>query len=234
MKKHLLLFFILSKTVYSQTDSSTALVFFKETGVVIYLDDNKIEPQKELKPILVGKHTLKVWAPHYQLMEDTFNVIASENKFYTKKLRFSEDYKTYRRKQQAFKLTFIIPAIASIATAINYNSAYNNRNQKINASYDKALVLKNDYNNMYAGATADATASEYSTEKDNYNYLIKEQQQLKKQGIIISSTLLATAITFFIIDKVRKPKAFKEVPLLTHFIPSFNPLTNQVCVTIKL
>ena len=80
MKKTLLLLLILNKMLVSQSDSSKALVYFKEKGAVIYVNNKKIEPQTELQTIAIGKYTIKVLAPHYELKEDTFTVIANEIK----------------------------------------------------------------------------------------------------------------------------------------------------------
>lgn len=234
MKKHLLILIIISKSVFSQSDSTKALVYFKEKGVVIYLDDKKIESQKKLKTILPGNHTVKAWAPNYELMEDTFKVLAGNNKFYTKKLHFSESYKAYRRKQNSIKLTYLIPAFCTLVSGFSYYKEYVSIGRDITHSHQKAQDIQNDYYKTFSYNEAKKLAIEYDAERDNYNSIIQKQDKLKKQGIIVTSSIFASAITLFIINKLRKHKPFIEKPLLSNITPSYNPLTHQICVTFKL
>lgn len=156
-------------------------------------------------------------------------VLPKRNKFYTKRLSFTEDYKSYRRKQNAFKLTFIIPIAASLIAGIDYYSDYNNLNKYSNESHDRAIDLKSKYDQ---GDSQKSAA--YYSEKSNYEALIKEQEKIKKQGTIVTSACMATALTFYIIDFVRKRKQFNETPLLTKINASYNPLYNQICFIVKL
>lgn len=231
MKIVILVLLFFTKVILCQIDSSKALVYFKEKNVVIYLNGEKIESQNKLKNIAVGKHKIKAWAPRYELLEDSFVVLKKENKFYTKKLKYNESYKAYRRKQNAFKLTYILPGIASILCGVNYYGAYNNINKEIDGSYSRALVIKQDYDKGYGYANA---STEYYLEKANYESLIKKQVDLKKQGIIVSTACASTAVAFFVIDILRKRKPFNEKPLLAKISPSYSPLNNQVCLIIKL
>ena len=234
MNKLLLLFLTTSKIIFSQADSSKALVYFKEKGVIIYLNNKKIDAQKDLQTVPIGKYSVKAWAPHYDLMEDTFMVLKNQNKFYSKKLKFSEDYKTYRRRQHRFKLTYIIPVVISVVSGVCYHNAYTIRNKSIDLSYSKALDIQAEYENASTNSSLSEKSLKYNQEKANYLSLIQKQENIKTQGIIVTSSCLATALTLYIIDLVRKRKPFKETSLLTKMTPSYNPLSNQVCITIKL
>lgn len=235
MKKLFVLLSLIANTSFCQSDSSKALVYLKEKGVIIYVNDKKTEPQKTLQVYATGMYVVKAWAPHYQLIQDTFYVKKGENKFYTRKLHLTESYKDYRKKRNTYKTGGIISAGMAIASGFIYYSIYNKRNSEIQFSRNRAISMQKEYQEAWTNSMIQEKALEYNAEKTFYKSRIQKQANIKKQGIIVTSSLAATSLTFYIISLIHKKQhPFSETPLLTRIAPSYNPLSNQLCLTIKL
>ena len=232
--KFVIILLLFSKIISSQIDSSKAVVYFKQKDAIVYLDGKKIESKKELRKMAVGVHYIKAWAPKHELFTDSFLVKKKENKFYTKKLVYTDDYKSYMAKKRTRIFTYTIPAILAIGFASSYYKSYLDIDKKIIQTYKDAKDLEAAYNSSFSPAEFSTNYDNYTKKVDDYKALQNKQQQRKIQGIIISSTLAATAITVFVIQSVRKKIPFKETPLLAKMTPGFNPLNKQVCVTVNL
>lgn len=229
MTRAVFFFLLIVKFTFGQTDSSKVVVYFGEKGAIVYLNNKKIVLEKKQKYLPVGNYKVQAWAPHHKLFEDSFTVVSNQNKFYTKKMRFTEEYKTYRRKQHLVKLTYIIPLATAIGIGLNTYNTYKEMDRNIASSYFIANDLKKDYDEGRYEKSND-----YYKEKDKYEALIEKQKKLKKEGIVISSACMGTAAVFFVFDLIRKRKPFEEKPLLTRITPGYNVLTKQVCLNIKL
>ena len=235
MKKIVILLYLISNVLFSQSDSSKALVYFKEKDVVIYVNDKKTEPRKTLQTYATGMYVVKAWAPHYQLMQDTFYVKKGENKFYTNKHVLTETYKTYRKKRNGYRIAYIVPCGMAIASGFIYYGIYNKQNSEIRFSRLRAKDRQKEYEAAWTNEMILQKKIEYNAEKSFYESRIQRQANIKKQGIIVTSGLAATSLTFYIISLIQKKRhPFSEAPLLSRVTPSYNPLSNQLCLTIKL
>lgn len=235
VKKLLITLSLIANYAFAQSDSSKALIYLKEKDVVIYVNGKKTQPQKKLQPYATGMYVIKAWAPHYQLIQDTFFVKKGENKFYTKKLTLTESYKIHRKKQNAYKAGYIIPGSMAIASGFIYYSIHNKRNSEIRYSLDRAKNIQKEYEEASTNDMIQEKSLEYDKEKAFYESRVQKQVDIKKQGVIVTSSLAAASLTFYIISVIhKKHHPFTETPLLTRITPSYNPLSNQLCLTIKL
>lgn len=235
MRLYIFIIFLLSfKIICSQVDSSKAVIYFKPKDAIIYLDGKKIESKKELRKISVGVHQIKAWAPKYELFTDSFVVKKKENKFYSKKLVYTDSYKIYIAKKRSRILTYTVPAILAVGFASTYYKTYLDYDKKINQTYSDALDLQVKYNHSFSPQEFETNYSIYYQKVQDYEELKKRQENSKTQGIIISSTLAATAITVYIIQLTRKKTTYQETPLLSNIIPGFNPINKQICLTVNL
>jgi hypothetical protein len=235
MKAKLLLsFLILSKFILAQIDSSKAVVFFKPQDAIVYLDGKKIIPKQQLINISVGYHKIQAWAPKYELFSDSFLVKKNENRFYSKKLRYSEAYKIYRTKKRVRFLTYTVPVVLAIGFGVTYHKRNLEFDKRINQTYNDALELQSLYNTSFSPSEFQEYYDRYNQKVTDYKDLQGEQAKIRKQGIVITSVLAGTALTVFIIQMVRKKTSYSEVPLLARVKPGFNPLNKQLCLTINL
>lgn len=238
MKKTLplLVFFVLVLgKAFSQADStSKAVIYFKQKEAIIYLDGKKITSDQKLRSLKIGKHTIKAWAPTYDLFVDSFYTKKGMNEFYTRKLSHSENYKFYRNKKRLRKTSYLLPGMLSLVSAGTYYTINKGFDKRINTAYNDALMLQDVYNGSFAPDEFQMNAENYESKRSEYERLQKQQKNTRVQGIVISSALAATAITFFIIQKLKPKLEFKETPLLARFQPSYDPFTKQLCLTVKL
>lgn len=235
MRLYILIISLLSfKIICSQVDSSKAVVYFKPKDAIIYLDGKKIESRKELRKISVGVHYVKAWAPKHELFTDSFLVKKKENKFYSKKLVYTDGYKIYIAKKRSRILTYTVPAIVAAGFASTYYKVYLDYDKKINQTYSEALDLQVTYKNSFSPQEFETNYNDYYQKVSDYEDLKQQQKNSKTQGIVISSTLAATAITVFIIQLTRKKTTYQETPLLSKIIPGFNPINKQICLTVNL
>jgi hypothetical protein len=232
--KIILTFLLLANYIFSQVDSSKAVVFIKPQDAIIYLDGKKIESRKELRKISVGVHHIKAWAPKCDLFTDSFIVKKKENKFYSKKLVYTDGYKFYVAKKRSRILTYTVPAILAAGFASTYYKVYMDYDKKINQTYSDALDLQVKYNHSFSPQEFETNYNDYYQKVSDYEDLKKRQKNSKTQGIVISSTLAATAITVFIIQLTRKKTTYQETPLLSKITPGFNPINKQICLTVNL
>jgi hypothetical protein len=126
--------FFFTKIIFAQTESSKAVIYFKPKDAIIYLDDKKISSNTELVKIAIGIHYIKAWAPKYDLFIDSFIVKKKENKFYSKKLIYTDNYKTYRAKKRFKVLTYTVPILLAVGFASTYYKRYQNFDKRINKS----------------------------------------------------------------------------------------------------
>ena len=229
-----IVFLFLCEIIFSQIDSSKAVIFFKPKDAIIYLDGKKIVSKEELIKISVGMHKIKAWAPKYDLFVDSFSVKKKENKFYSKKLVYCDNYKLYRTKKRLRVFTYLIPSVLTLGFASTYYEKNQDFDKKIQKTYNEAIELQGLYNTSFSPAEFETNYTNYYQKYNDYKTLQNQQIKIKNQGIIITSALAATAITFFIFQKVRKKIAYQETPLLSRINPSFNPINKQICLTINL
>ena len=232
--KFLISFLILAKIISAQVDSSKAVVFIKPQDAIVYLDGKKIIPKQQLIKISVGYHKITAWAPKHELFSDSFLVKKKENKFYSKKLPYTESYKIYRVKKRLRILTYAVPAILAIGFASTYYKRYLEYDKKINQTYNEALEIQILYNNSFSPNEFDTNYNDYYQKVNDYKDLQNQQKKWKTQGTVITSVLTATAITAFIIQLIRKKTTYTEIPLLSRVTPGFNPINKQLCLTVNL
>lgn len=229
-----IIFVFCFKIVFSQNDTAKAVIYFKQKNAIIYLDNKKIESKKELRKISVGMHHIKAWAPKCDLFVDSFLVKKKENKFYSKKLNYTDSYKIYIAKKRSRILTYTIPAILAAGVASSYYKVYKNYDKKITKTYNDAIDLETAYNDSFSPQEFESNYTDYYQKMNDYEDLKKKQLNSKNQGVIITSVLAATAITVFIIQLTRKKTVYQETPLLSRIMPGFNPLNKQICLTVNL
>lgn len=226
--------FFLTQFIFAQVDSSKAVVFIKPTDAIIYLDGKKTVPKKELIKISVGYHKITAWAPKHELVNDSFLVKKKENKFYSKNLPYTENYKDYRAKKRFRVLTYTIPAVLAVGFGVTYNARYKSYDKKINQAYNDAIEIQQLYNNSFSPSEFQENYDNYNQKVNDYKDLQNEQAKIRKQGIVITSVLGGTALTVFVLQMVRKKEIYKETPLLSRITPGFNPFNRQICLTVKL
>ncbi len=220
--------------IFSQTDTAKAVIYFKQKNTIIYLDGKKIESKKELRKIAVGLHHIKAWAPKCELFVDSFLVKKKENKFYSKKLVYTDSYKIYVAKKRSRILTYTVPAILSVGFGVSYYKVYKDFDKKINQTYIDAVDLETVYNNSFSPQEFESNYNKYYQKINDYEDLKKRQIKSKTQGVIITSALAATAVTMFIIQLTRKKTVYQETPLLSKITPGIDPINKQLCLTVKL
>ena len=220
--------------VVAQTDSSKAVIYFKQKDAIIYLDGQKITSKQQLVKISVGPHKIKAWAPKHDMFIDSFIVKKNENKFYSKKLVHTDSYKSYRNKKRLYVLSYVVPAGLSIISAGTFYVRDKGFDKRIHQANDDAMGFRDLYNTSFSPEEFESNYNEYYQKNEDYKKLQSEQIKSKNQGIIITSALATTAVTFFIINKCRKKTSYQETPLLARIIPSFNPINKQLCLIIKL
>jgi hypothetical protein len=229
-----IIFIFCFKFIFSQTDSSKAVIWFKQKNAIIYLDNVKIKSKKELRKISVGTHKIKAWAPKYDLYTDSFVIKPKQNEFYSKKLVHADSYLRYRTQKRLSNLTYAVPAILAIGFASAYLKTYKELDTKIVRSYNEALDIKDLYYNSFSPDEFEKNYSDYYLKMNQYKDFQDKQKKIKNQGIIISSIFAATAVTALIIKLVHKKTKYEQVPLLARVTPCYNPLNKQICLTINL
>lgn len=235
MRFYLVIIFIFSfKIIFSQIDSSKAVIYIKQKDAIIYLDGKKIQSKKELRKISVGTHYIKAWAPKRMLLEDSFIVKSKINKFYSKSLKYTDDYKAYVFNKRVRFLTYAIPAFLSVGFGVTYYKKYLDFDKKILKTQNEAYELEAKYNDSFAPEEFQTNYAAYYQKVKDYNDLQNNQKKSKIIGITVSSVLAATAITVFVIQKVKKKVPFTETPLLSRVTPGYNPFNKQICLTVKL
>jgi hypothetical protein len=207
--KLLIILSFLIKFIFSQSDSSKAVVFIKPPDAIVYLDGKKIVPKKELITISVGYHSITAWAPNYELISDSFLVKKKENKFYSKALRYTDNYKDYKAKKRFRILTYTLPAVLAVGFGVTYKTRYTNFDKRINQTRNEALEIQNSYNTSFSPAEFQEYRQSYYQKVDDYNSLQNQQAKDRKLGIAFTSILGGTAVTVFIIQMIREKIPYK-------------------------
>lgn len=159
--KFVFTFLLLVNYIVSQVDSSKAVVFIKPQDAIVYLDGKKFIPKQELIKLSVGYHKVTAWAPKYELFSDSFLVKKKENKFYSKKLRLNDNYRTYRAKKRLRVLTYTLPAILAGGFASMYYKGYKDYDKRISQTYNEAIEIEGLYNNSFSPYEFESNYNDY-------------------------------------------------------------------------
>ncbi|MCE3228926.1 MAG: hypothetical protein K0S32_3477 [Bacteroidetes bacterium] len=227
-------FCILNTFLQSQVDRTGAIIFFSEKNVIIRLDSSRIEPSKVLKPLKEGTYRIKAWAPTYRLLVDSFTVIKGKTKFYTPHLKHTDEYKLYKFKKTVRNIAVIIPPILTALSLRVYSQKYMAIDKNINQAKTDALYSKELYESSFSPGQFEYYKNEYNDRVSVYNDLINQQNNVVRNGKIVTASFAAISVSAVLWKCLSKKLVYKDSPLLSSIAPSYNFLDNQLCVVIKL
>lgn len=225
----LLSFFTAFHPLFSQDSLKQAVIYFPVKNVVVYLDGHKIESSQKSISIEKGMHQIKIWAPTYNLMEDSF-MVKKNKTFYSKRLHHSGAYRGFVAKRWLRSSTAFVPPVLTILYCLRLNTNLDDASSTMANISDSKREAKM---RLDVAPKNLIYLMEYYEDCREYDVAKREYDRIKRNGIIVGSTLSAVSLAYIIFTCTHKLK-FKEKTLLSRVTPSIDPINSQFCIRLRL